>query len=77
MPLMPGLAIEGPQLILRGFKSGAIGPGERLTGAVDVEGQHGHSRAEWIGLAAPALLGGTTEGARDRPRIAQSEDAGL
>src|SRR5262249_21730711 len=63
------------QLVLGALEPAAPVLRQLLPGAVDVEDQHRHRRAERLRLAALAPLRRTAQGAGDRSRIGPGEDA--
>src|SRR5579863_9378551 len=65
------------QLLLCPIESPAPLWREVLARPIDVEAQHRHGRAERLGLAPPAGLGGPLERQGDRPRTLPGENAGL
>src|SRR5262245_27941228 len=59
------LAVEPAELVLGSVEGALARRGEVCAGAVLVEHEHRHRRAERLGLAARAAIGGPLERARD------------
>src|SRR5690606_4471416 len=75
--LVSGATEFVPQLVLRLFEHLLALLRQVLAGAVDVEGEHGHGRAEGLGLALLARLGGFLQRSGDLPGIVGLEQVGL
>src|SRR5262245_51229546 len=69
-------SVELSQLVFRLVQHSAPSPGKLRAGAVDVEAEHRHRRAERRALAGAAALGRALEGRGDRARAAAGEHAG-
>src|SRR5882762_6374346 len=70
-------SVKFPELPFRAVESLALRAREALSGAIDVEVEHRHRRAERRALAALAALGRALERSRYRARAALREDAAL
>ena len=73
----PRSAVKGSQLVLRRFEVVSLRRVDLVARPVDVEGQHGHCRAERIRPATRATLGGSLQRQGNIAGIGPSEDTRL
>jgi len=71
------LSEEISQFVFSLFESISLSRRELTPRPIDVERQHRHSRAEWIGLAATTVLSGAFKGFSYLPRVIVREHAWL